>query len=78
MITFEQQQIIDFANILGDRLSRKEKRIVNRIYVAVSKTGTILRKHWTGLEQVANRVNNRENPKRQTQKKKQQKDKKDC
>jgi hypothetical protein len=72
MVTFEQQQIIDFASALGDRLSRKEKNIVNRIYALVSKTGVISKKNWAGLEQVAHRVTNRETPKKRTQKKKQQ------
>ena len=32
MITFEQQQIKDFADALGNRLSRKEKNIIKRPY----------------------------------------------
>lgn len=70
MLTFEQQQIKDFASALGNRLSRKEQKIVNRIYNQVSKTGTISKKQWTGLEQVAHTVTNRETPKNKTQKKK--------
>jgi len=68
MLTFEQQQIRDFATALGNRLSRKEQRIVNHIYNLVSKTGTISKKNWTSLEQVAHTVTNRETPKKRTQK----------
>lgn len=70
MITFEQQQIKDFASALGNRLSRKEQKIINRIYSQVTKTGIISKKQWTGLEQVAHTVTNRETPKKKTQKKK--------
>jgi len=71
MLTFEQQQIKDFASALGSRLSRKEQKIITRIYNQVTKTGIISKKQWSGLEQVARTVTNRETPKKRTQRKKQ-------